>query len=355
MSAARTFDLIVVGAGIVGTSAAYLARRERPDWSVLLLDRSFVGDGSTRYSLGLDIPYGHSAGQKRLSLLSARLFRELREAVPGLPFRDLPLYGVASAARAEAVMGGFTQEVHRADEREERALRRAYPDLRLSESEVLLAGGESVYTSPRAVASGLVDWCVGSGMVECWEGVEVREVRPLDGGFTLAAADGRSVRARRVLVATGPWMLRGPGGDFAGGAGVRIKKTAALRISLRPGPDDPVLFFFDEDAFLLPVPEAGEWLFSFTSQEWDVAPEISQLKISSADRESALSILRRRCPSLAAHCHSGRVFCDAYSTDRLPIVRQVPGLPDYVVAGACSGAGYRLAPGIALEALRLFS
>lgn len=348
--------MVVVGAGIVGAMAVYLARRERPDWNILLLDRSFVGDGSTRYSLGLDIPYGHSAGQKNLSLASTQLFRELQTIIPELSLHRLPLYGVVSETRAAAVIGGFTQAtIHRAEPDEEQSLRRTYPDLRLSEREVLLAGCEGVYASPQIIASKLVEWSIRSGMVECWEGVEVQDVQAFNDGFTLATADGRSVEARRVLMATGPWLLQGPAADFAGSAGIRIKKTAALRISLNASPRDPLLFFFDDDAFLLPIHEKGEWLFSFTSQEWDVAPEISRLKISEADRDIALSILRRYCPSLVAHCHAGRVFCDAYSPDRVPVVREVSGVRNYIMAGACSGAGYRLAPAIALEALKQFS
>ena len=352
----KAFDLVVVGAGIIGAMTVYLARRERADWNILLLDRSFVGDGSTRYSLGLDIPYGHSPEQKKLSLTSTRLFRELQTIIPDLPLHPLPLYGVVSEARADAVIGGFTQDtIHHADSHEEQALRRSYPDLRLSESEVLLAGCEGVYTSPQIIASRLVEWSIKSGMVECWEGVEVQEVQAFSDSFMVATTDGRRVETRRVLMATGPWLSQGPVADFAASAGVRIKKTAALHISLSPTPDAPLLFFFDEDAFLLPQHEKGEWLFSFTSQEWDVAPEISRLKISRADRDLALSILHRYCPSLAAHCHAGRVFCDAYSPDRVPIVRQISGVQNYIMAGACSGAGYRLAPAIALEALRQFS
>jgi glycine/D-amino acid oxidase-like deaminating enzyme len=357
----RTFDLVVVGAGIVGAMTVCLARREKPDWNILILDRSFVGDGSTRYSLGLDIPYGHSAGQKQLSLTSERLFRQLQTIIPDLPFQRLPLYGVASEARAGTVIGNFTGDtVHRADCHEEETLRRSYPDFRLPAGDILLAGCEGVYASPQIIASRLIDWSVESGMVECWEGVEAREVRACGGndgddGFTLATTDGRSVQARRVLMATGPWLLQGPTADFAAGAGVRIKKTAALHIARRPAPHDPILFFFEEDAFLLPLHERGEWMFSFTSQEWDVAPEISQLKISGADRDLALAILHRYCPSFVADCRGGRVFCDAYSPDRVPLVRQVSGMRDYIAAGACSGSGYRLAPAIALEALKQFS
>lgn len=347
-------DLAIVGAGIVGTMAAYRACRERPDWRILLLDRSFVGDGSTRYSLGLDIPYGRTPAQKRLAALSAELFAEMQADIPALRGRRLPLFGVVSEERAAAVLDGFTHtKARRATESEARGLRHAYPDISLAASQALLVGGEGVCASPARVASELVEWLRRDGRAECWEGVEVAEVRAGADQLTLATGDGRDIAARRVLVATGPWLLRGPASELAREAGVRVKKTVALHVAHRPPADAPVLFFFDEDAFLLPLED--EWLFSFTSQEWDVRPDISQLQISRDDRALALSILRRYCPSLVAHCHGGRVFCDAYSPDRVPITERVARAANYVVAGACSGAGYRLAPAIAREAVRQFA
>lgn len=98
-----------------------------------------------------------------------------------------------------------------------------------------------------------------------------------------------------------------------------------------------------------------EWLYSFTSQEWDCAPEVSRLTITQKDRDLALSILNRYCPSFVRDCHGGRVFCDAYSQDRAPLVAQVPGMTNFVVAGAGSGSGYRLAPAIGIKALEHFS
>lgn len=43
-------DLAVIGAGIVGLSAAFWARRLHPDWSIVVVERSLVGSGTTQYS-----------------------------------------------------------------------------------------------------------------------------------------------------------------------------------------------------------------------------------------------------------------------------------------------------------------
>jgi glycine/D-amino acid oxidase-like deaminating enzyme len=352
----QEFDLAVVGAGIVGAMAAHLARQERAEWRILLVDRSLVGDGATRYSVGLDIPYGRNASQKQYSLLSTNIYRELTSAIPELPVHELPFFGIVGRESAQKVCAGFTTgDVRVATEREQVRLRESYPDLAISESQVLLTGCTARYGFPSLIASALVSRLKEGGLAECWEGVEVQSAHTCPGGGALVTNDGRRVVARRVLVATGPWLLRGPGDDFAGNAGVRIKKVAALHINRRPHPQDPVILFFDEDAFLLPVVQRREWIFSFTSQEWDCTPEVSLLRIGKEERDLALSILERYCPSFVQDCHGGRVFCDAYSQDRAPLVAQVPGMSNFVVAGASSGSGYRLAPAIGLKALEQFS
>lgn len=349
------FDLTVIGAGIIGSTAAYFAGARMPGWRIALLDRSVVGGGATLHSVGLDFPYGRTAEQREIARESIRLFGELRAEIPGLPIYDLPFFGVVSGENLERVLAGFALDgVREAGAAEKEQLLRSYPELKLSGNQVLLAGCGASYGFPQRITQTLVDRFRESVRNVCWEGVEVERLREVEGGFSLETGDGRTIESRRVLVATGPWMLRGPGEETARGAGVRIKKVAAMHLDRRPQPHDPILFFFDEDAFLLPVQAADRWLFSFTSQEWDCAPEVSRLRINEEDRDLALSILRRYCPSFAEHCNGGRVFCDAYTPTRVPVIASA-GVPNFVVAGACAGSGYRLAPGIAAAALKQFS
>ena len=350
------FDLAVIGVGIIGATTAYLAHQKKPNWRLLLVDRSFVASGATYYSAGLDIPYGGTPAQQRYSRLSTRIYRKLAYALPDLPIYQVPFFGIVGKQTMTEFRKRFTTRTVRIATRfEEDQLRRTYPDLTISDDQVLLTGCMAQYSFPATVASKLVGNLTDSGAAECWEGVEIESIDNRDGRFTLITSDGRRVSARRVVSATGPWMLNVSAGSFAKSEGVRIKKIVALHASRRSLPNDPVLFFLDDDAFILPIYQRQEWLFSFTSQEWDCTPEISRLKITGADRDLALSILNRYYPSIVPLCHGGRVFCDAYSHDRVPLVAQVPGIPNFVVAGACSGSGYRLAPGIAIEALKRLS
>jgi glycine/D-amino acid oxidase-like deaminating enzyme len=352
----RPFDLVVVGAGIIGSMAAYLARQKNPEWSILLVDRSLMGDGATKYSVGLDIPYGFNFTQKQYSRLSTAMYRDLSKAIPELPIHELPLFAIVNRARVEAVRDGFvTENVRVAAENERIRLHESYPDLSISDDQVLLTGCVATYGFPAITSALIVNRLRAEQLVECWEGVEIRGVERSADGFQLTTGDGRAIAARRVLAAPGPWLLDGPTRDFAAQAGVRIKKVAALHVERRPSLGDPVLMLFDEDAFLLPVVQRRQWVFSFTSQDWDCVPEVSRLRITNEDRQLALSILDRYSPSFVPACQGGRVFCDAYTPERVPLVAPVPGMSNFVLAGACSGSGYRLAPAVALKALEQFA
>jgi glycine/D-amino acid oxidase-like deaminating enzyme len=350
------FDLVVIGAGIVGTLAAYLARQQRAEWRILLVDRSLVGAGATQYSVGLDIPYGRNDSQKHYSRVSTTIYRDLKTSIPELPIYELPFFGVVERQKVNGVCAGFTKDnIRKASAPERAQLRESYPDLTIYENQVLLTGCTACYGFPQLIVRALVTRFREGPLAECWEGVEIHTVQAGGEGFLLATKDGRSISARRVLVATGPWLLDGPANAVARDTGVRIKKVAALHVNRCPTSKDPVVVFFDEDAFLLPVTQRQEWIFSFTSEEWDCTPEVSRLRISKGDRDLALAILNRYCRSFVADCHGGRVFCDAYSRDFVPLVTRVSERTDFVIAGACSGSGYRLAPGIALGALSQLS
>jgi len=340
--AREPFDLVVVGAGIVGALAAAQAVRRHPDWRVLLVDRALIGGGATRYSAALCIPFGRDEEHRRMERESERFYRDLRAELPGLPIRDLPCFVVAREGSLEEVRTRCTAGDLRAIPAE--TLVSTFPGLSLAADERLLGGLAGSYALPEPVTSAL------ALRATVWEGVEITGARSEGDGVELATADGRAIAARRAILAPGPWALREPAGDLARSAGVRIKKVVALHLDLCPGPDDPVLYFFDADAFLLPVVERRHWLFSYTCQVWDYAPEGSH-RITEEDREKGLAILARYCPGFAARCTGGRVFCDSYGPEWVPVVTAAAAAPRIVLATAGSGAGYRLGPAIARQAL----
>jgi glycine/D-amino acid oxidase-like deaminating enzyme len=184
----------------------------------------------------------------------------------------------------------------------------------------------------------------------CWEGVRVEDVEPEGDAFLLRAHTGDRLRSRHAVLATGPWLADEPG-QGPPGWGLRVKKVAALHLALRPRPDDPAIVFCGEDAFLLPMPAAGFTLFSFCCDTWDVRPHSAGLLIERHELDAALGVLARRSARLAASHAGGRAFCDGYLPGRLPLVCEDPGRPGVLLAGGCSGSGFRLAPALAELAL----
>ena len=348
------FDLTIIGAGIIGANAFYLARRQRPQWRILLLDRSLAGKGASAYSAGLDFPYGRTPWQKQLSDTSEKMYAEFKTSLPHLPIRQLPFVGIVKKQNRVMVLDRFTcKSVHRADSHEREKLFSLLPGLKVGEDQEILTGAQGAIGFVDQIIAALLSDATGPPHGNCWEGVTVTQVHAKDGCHELECEDGRRIRTARVLVSTGPWVLNGPESEQARAAGVRIKKVAALHVLREPPPGSPVVYFFDEDSFLLPVNEGKKWILSFTSREWDCSPDQGNLHIRPEERTEALSILERYHPSWTADCCGGRVFCDAYSQDWAPFVRSTA--KNVIIAGACSGAGFRIAPAVAQTALQLFS
>ncbi|WP_204289294.1 NAD(P)/FAD-dependent oxidoreductase [Microbispora amethystogenes] len=359
--ALREFDLAVVGAGIVGAMTGHLALEREPGLRLLTVDQldqlDQLDQGSpnaTGLSAGLDVPTGRDERQRELAARSTALYRRLRAGRPGLPVRPLDTFWLLArdnVGRLRETMAGPVLE-----EADPDALSGVFPGLRPSGDQALLRSGGSWRADVAGLTRALLDEQRGRSGCAVREDEEVTSLRPYGDGFLLAGEGGRALAwCRTAVVATGPWALHGPFGERMRAAGLRIKKVAAFHLDLRPAGDAPALIFEDDDAFLLPQPESGRWLFSFTSQEWDGSPVLGPPALSDGDHREAVRVLRRYVPWLAGALSGGRAFYDGYTPDRLPLVEPVPDHPGVVVAVGGNGSGFRLAPAIAERALALLS
>ena len=331
-------DLAVVGAGIVGTMVAHLAAEKHPEWTTVLIDRGLPGHGATAYSLALDVGSAANPAMRRFVTDSAPISQQLAAAMPTC-FRTLEAFAISPSSSGGRQGAG----VHR--------LRTRWPELVLGPGDVVLAGQTATSATPLALVEGLIARMRRSG-VRCWEGTDVTMLESEPSGIRLLMADGRELLAACVVVAVGPWITTGRWQMYAERLGVRVKKVVALHLDIRPRADDPVVLLTADDAFLLPDVDGDRYLFSFASQEWDVPPDPARLRITRDDQELALEILERRLPGLARRCSGARVFCDAYAPNRTPLVTGLDVDPRICVATGGSGSGFRLAPGMALAALR---
>jgi glycine/D-amino acid oxidase-like deaminating enzyme len=340
-------DLVVVGAGIVGSVVAEEARRRAPAAKILMLDAAQAGSGATRYSAALSTPTGATDAHRRLVLRAERWYAEL-EGCGGPRRRHLITYWVVPESEVDQLRAEFVSDppvpIGPADRVR---LSATYPDLVVRPDEVVLRSAGVWAGRAAATAQMLAARLNQSGSSGCWEGVRVDDVQPDGAGQVVLTHTGERLHTRHVVLATGAWLA-----DDARRVGwpLRVKKVAALHLARRPALDDPVVIFCAEDAFLLPLPEQGLTLFSFYCPTWDVRPA-RDLMIEPDELAAARAVLAARSPSLVAAVAGGRAAGDGYLPARLPSVAEDPTRPGVVVAGGCSGSGFQLAPALAESAL----
>jgi glycine/D-amino acid oxidase-like deaminating enzyme len=335
----NTVDIAIVGGGIVGAVVAREAAAAWPTADIAVLERGLIGQGASSRSAGVHFPRG-ATEQVRSMTRHSHDYWQNAAAELDLPLRQIDAIVVAPASST-------------------RAIQSAYLDLG---EQVTAADPARGWTAPPGASAWSLHGChyadVGvvvqriltslRGRVTVWEGSEVVAVDP-GADQRLVLGQGAELRARRAVLCPGPWIAHPAWADLVAPLGVRVKKIVAAHIEAVPDPNDPLVVFHDEDAFLLPFHHRGHLLFSYTCQTWDVDPDTVGPGLDQADLDDARAVLERYSPELANRCRSGRVFCDAYSRQREPVITELrPGL---VFAGAANGSGYRLAPAIASRAL----
>ena len=223
------YDLAVVGAGAVGSLAAYYAVRRDPGRRVAVITHAGRGTGATRLSAGFDTPTGHNPAQRALAARSTALFDELAAGLGDAgraPVDVRWLVARENTAALDATMadGGRTRPVTG----EQRSLLdRTFPGLAHDDDQVLLATNAMTVGQPQWLADRLLDEVLGRPDNTLLEGFRVTDVRRTGGRVELVAADGSRITAAKAVLAPGPWVLDGPVAAAARERGARVKKVAA--------------------------------------------------------------------------------------------------------------------------------
>lgn len=224
----RTYDAIIVGAGIVGAACALECARL--GLRVLVIDRGPIGGGATAAGMGHLVVMDDSEAQFALTVYSRGLWHELAPALPpDVEFDCCGTLWVAAddeeMAEVERKAADYRGHGLRAMVLDARDVAEAEPNLRSGLAGGLQVPGDAVIYPPCA-ARVLLEWAAEQG-AEVRLGTAVTALRP-EGGVELA--DGTRIEARWSINAAGSWSP-----ELVPGLPVRKRKGHLIITDRYPG------------------------------------------------------------------------------------------------------------------------
>ncbi|PSP84858.1 FAD-binding oxidoreductase [Halobacteriales archaeon QS_1_68_17] len=346
-------DVVVVGGGIMGTSAAYFLAAET-DRDVVLVEKDRIAGGSTGDSSAiLRHHYGEKAVYAKTAWWSHQFYRAFAEEVgEELAHGESPLVRFADEDRSDYARAGY--EVLRdldipvtryeADELADR-----YPALETDPFSFAVSDDAAGYSDGTDAAGGFARAAqeLGATVVT---GVAVTDVATEDGAVAGVETDEGPVEADRVVLAAGPWTTR-----LTERLGVEIPiETTREQVLVL----DPPAEFAAEHPDLVPTsgPPGGGWYMRpdfgggvivathHTGSEVD--PDAYS---DTPDQETIVELLdglESFAPGLADADIKGQ-YCGVYSTtpDHDFVIDQVGPEGCYVACGF-SGHGFKHGPAV---------
>ena len=343
------YDLTIVGGGIAGTSLAFSFARHRPSATCLLIEKNKPGSGASAFSAGFDAVECADRRLRALALRSRQLYLQMQEDIPAARVQRLATLWVTTADETAGFPERFVLEGQTSA-----MISRVHPPrlpapFRHAEQEAVFCEETSGYADVGAIARETIGWLRKRPNFACWESTHAVEFNAQPDGADVVLSDGRRIRTRKLVLATGPWLGEPAAAAFVP-SNLRTKKIACLMIASRPVADAPAVVYGHEGAFFMPLHDQAQWLFCFTLRGWDCVPGQS-MQLTPAELSAGIAQLRRLAPELAGHVAGAQVFCDTYTADRYPLCAAHPAMPHVFVLGGCSGAGYRYAPALAEKVL----
>ncbi|MER9600365.1 FAD-dependent oxidoreductase [Mesorhizobium sp. M0244] len=311
---------------------------------IIVTEQALGPSGASHYSGGVHFPYGRQDRTRSLTRKSAVALAAMAGSAVSGWCRPLAMRVVAGPGEA-IDPAQFTGPLDPA-EPDMGSLAPSFCD----DTRFWSIAGAHVADVPALIAQLQLELVA---RIRVAHGLRCVRLRERGDGAEAEFATGEIISADVVILAAGPWIVEAPFLELTEAFSIRIKKVVALHLDRTSTLDDALIFMPRAEAFLLPQPAAGRWLFSYTSTDWDVRPETLACGLSRADLEAGRAVLERFCPGLGRDLTSGRVFCDAYSPSGAPVVARLAAQSCIILAGAANGSGYRFSPQIAREAVAL--
>lgn len=347
---AKTYDVIVIGGGIMGTSAAYqLANR---GINVVLLEKNQLAAGSTGYTCGVIRQHYSVDTMARMAFRALQVWENFDEIVGGeVGFMRLGILWVAGKEHKKEFVENtkVLQSIGiRVDLLDVEAVREIAPYL---DSEDVQIG---IYEPDGAVADGSMAcnaFATGARARGCVirQGVGVTKIR-LEAGRVVGVdtSDG-PIDAPVVINTAGPWgaaLVKSIGLEIPAEASrhqvVSFRQPADFEKSLHPAIADFINGFYTRS-------DTGG-LSNVGSLEDDISdvvtnPDSYNTKADRSFIEDMVERSSRRIPDLNRGSYqNGWAGMYTVTPDWRPIIDRVDDVPGLVVGLGFSGSGFKMGP-----------
>jgi sarcosine oxidase subunit beta len=346
----QTYDIVVVGGGVMGTSIAFSLAQRRPG-RIIVLEKSHLGAGSSGKSGAIIRQHYSNQLTMMMAQKGLRIFEHFDDIVGGPPVFTrtgmLLIVNQRDRAGLEANLAlqrqlGIAARVVSAEE-----LADLDPNARLADGELAAYEPEAGYVEAVQVVASLAEAARQKG-VEIREGVEVKGLR-IERDRIVGVETGESrYDCRTVVLATGPWAAR-----LARDTGIPLPvqacrtQVALFRRPPKSGPAGPVYGDFVQGIYFKPTHGKMLHTGSLAGEELNdpVDPDDYNEAADGAWLPGVRRRLARRYPVMdRSYGRGGYGALYAITPDWHPILDRLPGLEGVYCAVGFSGHGFKMSP-----------
>ncbi len=348
---ARTADVVILGAGVMGASIAFqLARRKAG--RIVVLDKDHVASGGSSRSSALVRMHYSFAPEVQMALVSLKVFQHWGEIVGEAgEFRKTGFVRIVHPNETERLKQNVAMQrelganVELIDRRQ---LQELEPDWAVDEVDLAAYEPDSGYGDGNVVANDFLNRARDLGATYLSKAratsflIEGESIRGVE-------TEGGTIRASAVIAATGPWtrpLMQHVGFDPP--IETEYHQVAILKNapSMRSGGsaciDSVTATYFRSDG-------SDKFLIGDFYGKRPVNPDNFPQRASEAELEEMIERASRRVPKIeSAEVMRGVTGVYDMTPDARPLLGEVPGVGGLYICAGFSGMGFKISPAIGL-------
>jgi glycine/D-amino acid oxidase-like deaminating enzyme len=346
-----TADIVILGAGVIGTSIAFHLARRNPG-KILVVDKGHVGQGgSGRSSTLIRMHYSYPP-EVQLALVSLHMFEHWREVVGEAgDFRKTGFVRIVHPGETERLKQNVEMQrklgvnVKLIDRHE---LKELEPDWTVDEVELAAYEPDSGYGDGAGVANDFLSHARDHSVVY-WPKTQVTEFLVKDGRMRGVRTDQGEISAPVVIAATGPWtqpLFQRIGIDLP--IETEYHQVAILKNApdMKGGGcaciDSVSATYFRSDAH-------DKFLIGDFYGQRGADPDNFPQRASDDGLEEIIERASRRVPKLEnAEVMRGVTGVYDMTPDSRPLLGEISGVNGLYVCAGFSGMGFKISPAIGL-------